>query len=47
MRNLVLFGVGVFAISGALAGIAAQLDLLGILVLASATAVGGGWRRCA
>jgi uncharacterized membrane protein YeiH len=47
MRILDLFGVAVFAISGALAGIAAHLDLLGILVLASATAVGGGWRRCA
>jgi uncharacterized membrane protein YeiH len=45
MRILDLFGVAVFAISGALAGIAAQLDLLGILVLASATAVGGGTLR--
>jgi uncharacterized membrane protein YeiH len=40
-----LFGVAVFAVSGALAGIAAQLDLLGVLVLASITAVGGGTLR--
>mgnify|MGYP000016314750 CR=1 FL=1 len=45
LRFLDLFGVAVFAISGALAGIAAQLDLLGILVLASVTAVGGGTIR--
>ena len=45
LRLLDLFGVAVFAISGALAGIAAQLDLLGILVLASVTAVGGGTIR--
>ena len=37
LRLFDLFGVAVFAISGALAGIAAQLDLLGILVLASVT----------
>src|SRR5688572_19224829 len=40
-----IFGVAVFAASGALAGIAAQLDLLGVLVLASITAVGGGTIR--
>ena len=40
-----LFGVAVFAASGALAGIGAQLDLLGIVVLASITAVGGGTLR--
>ena len=34
-----------FAASGALAGIAARLDLLGVLVLASITAVGGGTLR--
>ncbi len=45
LRILDLFGVAVFAISGALAGIASQLDLLGILVLASVTAVGGGTIR--
>ena len=37
-----LFGVAVFAASGALAGVGAQFDLLGVLVLASITAVGGG-----
>lgn len=40
-----LFGVAVFAASGALAGIAAKFDLLGIFVLASITAVGGGTIR--
>jgi len=45
LRILDLLGVAVFAISGALAGIAAQLDLLGVLVLASVTAVGGGTIR--
>jgi len=40
-----LFGVGVFAASGALAAIAARLDLLGIFVLASVTAIGGGTLR--
>lgn len=40
-----LIGVAVFAASGALAAIAAHLDLLGIVVLASITAVGGGTLR--
>ncbi|WOB08262.1 trimeric intracellular cation channel family protein [Piscinibacter gummiphilus] len=40
-----LFGVAVFAASGALAGIASRLDLLGIIVLASITAIGGGTLR--
>ena len=40
-----LFGVAVFAASGALAGISARFDLLGVLVLASITAVGGGTIR--
>lgn len=40
-----LFGVAVFAASGALAGIAAKFDLLGVFVLASITAVGGGTLR--
>ena len=40
-----LFGVAVFAASGALAGVASQFDLLGVLVLASITAVGGGTIR--
>ena len=40
-----LFGVAVFAASGALAGVGAQFDLLGVLVLASITAVGGGTIR--
>lgn len=40
-----LAGVMVFAASGALAGLAAGLDLFGVLVLASVTAVGGGTLR--
>ncbi len=40
-----LFGVAVFAASGALAGVATQLDLLGVIVLASITAIGGGTLR--
>ena len=40
-----LFGVAVFAASGALAAIAARFDLLGVLVLASITAIGGGTLR--
>lgn len=45
LRILDLLGVAVFAVSGALTGMAARLDLLGILVLASVTAVGGGTIR--
>lgn len=40
-----LAGVAVFAASGALAAIAAHLDLLGVVVLASITAIGGGTLR--
>lgn len=40
-----LCGVAVFAASGTLAGVSAQLDLLGIWVLASITAIGGGTIR--
>lgn len=40
-----LMGVAVFATSGTLAAMAAHLDLLGVLVLASVTAVGGGTLR--
>jgi uncharacterized membrane protein YeiH len=40
-----LAGVVVFAASGALAGLATGLDLLGVLVMASVTAVGGGTLR--
>lgn len=37
--------MAVFAVGGALAAMAAHLDLLGVLVLASITAVGGGTLR--
>ena len=40
-----LIGVGIFAISGALAAGRKQLDLLGVIVLALATAIGGGTIR--
>lgn len=40
-----LLGVAVFAASGTLAGVAVQFDLLGVVVLASITAVGGGTIR--
>ena len=40
-----LIGVGVFAISGALAAGRRRLDLIGVVVLAAVTAVGGGTVR--
>jgi uncharacterized membrane protein YeiH len=40
-----LFGVTVAAVSGALAAGRTELDLLGVLVIASLTAVGGGTTR--
>lgn len=40
-----LAGVAVFAVSGALAAGRAGLDLLGVIVLASLTAIGGGTLR--
>lgn len=45
LKILDLLGVAVFAISGSLAGLSAHLDLLGIFVLASVTAIGGGTLR--
>jgi uncharacterized membrane protein YeiH len=40
-----LFGVAVFAVSGALAAGRSGLDLFGVLVIAAVTAVGGGTLR--
>ncbi len=40
-----LAGVTVFAVSGALAGLHRGLDLLGVIVLAAVTAIGGGTLR--
>ncbi|TVP58951.1 MAG: trimeric intracellular cation channel family protein [Gemmatimonadales bacterium] len=40
-----LLGVGVFAISGALAALRKEMDLLGVLVIAAVTALGGGTVR--
>lgn len=45
VRLLDLIGIGVFAISGALAAGRKRLDLLGVFVLASVTAIGGGTVR--
>ena len=43
--RLDLFGVAVFSVRGALAAGRLHLDLLGVLVLASLTAIGGGTLR--
>lgn len=45
MRFIDLLGVGVFAISGALAGGRKGLDLFGVAVIAMVTAIGGGTLR--
>jgi uncharacterized membrane protein YeiH len=45
VRVLDLLGIGVFAVSGALAAGRKRLDLLGVFVLASVTAIGGGTVR--
>lgn len=45
VRLLDLLGVGVFAVSGALAAGRKRLDLLGVFALASVTAIGGGTVR--
>lgn len=45
LYTLDLVGVAVFAISGALAAGRQSLDLLGVIVIASVTAIGGGTLR--
>jgi uncharacterized membrane protein YeiH len=45
LELLDLGGVAVFAVSGALAAARKNLDLLGVVVIATATAVGGGTLR--
>jgi len=45
VRVLDLLGIGVFAVSGALAAGRKRLDLLGVFVLAAVTAIGGGTVR--
>lgn len=45
IRMIDLFGVGVFAISGALVAGRKQMDLFGVLVLAIVTGIGGGTLR--
>lgn len=45
LQTVDLIGVAVFAASGARAAMATRMDILGMLVLASVTAVGGGTLR--
>lgn len=45
LHTLELLGVGVFAISGALVAGRKRLDLLGVVVVAAVTAIGGGTIR--
>lgn len=45
LRLTDLLGVGVFAVSGALAAGRKSLDLLGVIVIATVTAIGGGTTR--
>ena len=40
-----LVGIAVFAISGALVAVRKELDVFGVLVLAGATGLGGGFLR--
>ena len=45
LRVLDLIGVGVFSVSGALAAGRRRLDILGVIVLGTVTAIGGGTIR--
>jgi uncharacterized membrane protein YeiH len=45
VQFLDLVGVAVFAVSGALAAVRKRLDLLGVVVIAMVTAIGGGTTR--
>lgn len=45
LRVLDIAGVAVFAISGALAAMRKELDLIGVVVIATVTATGGGTLR--
>lgn len=45
LRSLELLGVAVFAVSGALAAGRKRLDLVGVVVIATVTAIGGGTLR--
>jgi uncharacterized membrane protein YeiH len=40
-----LLGVSVFAVSGGLVAVRRRLDIVGVLVLATVTGLGGGWLR--
>ncbi len=40
-----LLGIAVFAVSGALVAVRQRLDIVGVLVLATVTGLGGGWIR--
>ena len=45
IQTLDLFGVAVFAVSGALVAGRKQMDLFGVMVLAIVTGIGGGTLR--
>ena len=45
LHILDIFGIAVFAISGALAAGKRRMDLFGVVVLAAVTALGGGTIR--
>jgi uncharacterized membrane protein YeiH len=40
-----LLGIAVFAVSGGLVAVRQRLDIVGVLVLATVTGLGGGWIR--
>ena len=40
-----LLGIAVFAVSGGLVAVRQRLDIIGVLVLATVTGLGGGWLR--
>lgn len=45
MLALDLLGIGVFGVSGGLVAVRLDLDLVGVLTLATITGLGGGWIR--
>ncbi|WP_183095066.1 trimeric intracellular cation channel family protein [Nocardioides stalactiti] len=45
LLTLDLLGIAVFAVSGALVAVRQRLDIVGVLVLATVTGLGGGWIR--
>jgi len=45
LLSLDLLGIAVFAVSGGLVAVRQRLDIVGVLVLATVTGLGGGWIR--